>query len=143
MTLLTQEELDVLHQAEELIVHRQMNPQLKNETYWALERIRLHIVREIQEDADALNSILATRDAQQHRAQQERWAHKAHLYAIAEYSYLDFDLSKNLREKSLWSPCTVDGRRLPPRRRTALTFAIEPPRTQFDCFASCHSWLLS
>jgi hypothetical protein len=72
MTLLTQHEVDVLHQNEELIVRRQMNPQLKNETYWALERIRLHIIRAIQQDENALNSILATRE-------QERWAHKAHV----------------------------------------------------------------
>jgi hypothetical protein len=30
MTLLTQDEVDVLHQSEELIVRRQMNPNLNN-----------------------------------------------------------------------------------------------------------------
>ena len=82
MTLLTQDDVDLLHETEQLLVRRQMNPHLNNETFWALERIRLHIIREIQEDETALATVFATRDAQQHRIQQERWARKAHLHPI-------------------------------------------------------------
>jgi hypothetical protein len=85
MTLLTQDDVDLLHETEQLLVRRQMNPHLNNETFWALERIRLHIIREIQEDETALATVFATRDAQQHRIQQERWARKAHLLTIVSH----------------------------------------------------------